>query len=232
MYERSGGMGWSEIPTLSSAHVFCGGGMFDACVTEHPSDQEWARLHGCQQASSWFGFGGPRRCTTAPNQQGTGQNPGTVYCCHQGVITEELQRREIFEQQGLDPSRPACEQPQQRTLRGQMRNDRQAAIWSIQDRLCRMGFDPGSVDGTTTNPMLLTAIHNLQRANRIPEGPVDQATLIIMGLPTSMESTIALTSIGRTGAAVAQSNVGVIAAAVGAAGFLGYAVWQYMKKRR
>jgi hypothetical protein len=79
--------------------------------------------------------------------------------------------------------------------------------------------------------MLLTAIHDLQRRNQIPEGPVDAATLIIMGLPQSIESTIALTSIGRTGAAVAEGNVGVIAAAVGAAGFLGVAVWQYMKRR-
>jgi hypothetical protein len=226
MYERKGGMGWSEIPWHSSSAVICEGGTFDACVTDHPDDQEWARLHNCEQASSWFGFGGPRRCTTAPPNN----NPGTVHCCHRGVITEEIQRREELEQYGVAPGGRVCES--RRTLRGNMRNDRQIAIWSIQDRLCRMGFDPGPVDGTTRSPMLLSAIHQLQRQNQIPEGPIDQATLLIMGLPQGIESTVALTSIGRTGAATIPSSPGVIVAAIGAAGFLGYAIWQYAKKRR
>lgn len=225
MYERNGGgMGWSEIPWYSSAAVVCGGGGFDACITGHPRDREWSRLHGCEEASSWFGIGGSRRCTTGDG------NPGTVHCCHEGVIPEEIQRQDEAAEYGVAPGQRVCEA--RRVLRGQMRNDRQMAVWSIQDRLCQMDFDPGPINGTTQSPMLLSAIHQLQRRNQIPEGPIDAATLIIMALPQSIESTVALTSIGRTGAAVAQANVGVIAAAVGAAGFLGFGVWQYMKRSR
>lgn len=229
MYERNGGMGWSEIPWHHLTQSFsCTGGRFDACVTADPRDQEWARIHECEEMPAYF-FGAPKQCTTAPNREGTGENPGTVHCCHRGVITEEHQRREEIAEYGVAQGHRVCEE--RRVLRGQMRNDRQRAIWSIQDRLCQMGFDPGPVNGTTQSAMLLGAIHELQRRNQIPEGPVDAATLVIMGLPPAFESTIALTLIGRTGAAVVPVNVGVVAAAVGAAGFLGFAAWQYVKRR-
>lgn len=223
MYERVG-MGVSEIPWYSSSAVFCGGGMFDACVTSMPRDVEWARIHGCIPSRSFFGLRGPRQCSTSEG------NPGTVQCCNRGVIREVQQQQEEAEQYGIQTGQRVCEQV--RALRGQMRNEVQQAIWDIQDRLCQAGFNPGPVDGTTRSANLLNAIHDFQRQRQIPEGPADAATLLEMGLQPNLESIIALTAIGRTGASVTQANFGVIAAAVGAAGFLGYAVWQYMKRGR
>lgn len=242
MYERSVGMGWSEVPWYAWANTQCAEGEFDACVSNTEEDQAWA------SAPAWIGgpprchqfratlTGATRNCTTAA----PGRLPGTVYCCRRTALTPEAV--EYAEEAGVQPTsygtlplfRPACET--RRSDRTLMRTEVQQALWDVQNRLCAIR-DPGPIDGTDGASAFRQAIQHVQRERGLTiTGQLDAVTLRMIGFSAAeaqrIASVVARTRVGTNPDAPPplSFNPLLIAGGVAAAGFLGFSLWMYMKK--
>jgi hypothetical protein len=118
-----------------------------------------------------------------------------------------------------------------------MRTDLQRALWDVQNRLCEIR-DPGPVDGTDRSSSLRQAIEHVQRERGLPvTGQLDAVTLRMIGFGSSesqrIAALVARTRVGTNPDAPPALNFNplLVAGAVGAAGFLGFSLWMYMKKR-
>lgn len=235
MYESDRGMGYSPAPGYVRATTpgACGAGASVYCVSNLPEDVAWrsmTRPDGRPQCQPvHMGIWG-RSCRT------TDRNEGQYYCCYD--IAPSLSTAEQIawaEEEGVPLTTRRCERD--RVNRGLMRNESQRAIWDIQERLCSQGLDPGPVSGVVTRT-LVDRVRGVQRERGITvNGQVDAVTAQAIGFGASEAQRIA--------AAVARSGIGtspdeppplafnpwLFAAAAAAAGFLGFAYYQYAKAR-
>lgn len=142
---------------------------------------------------------------------------------------------EAREELGLQPGQRQCDVD--RFDRAALRNEAQRAIWDIQDRLCQLRIEPGPVSGNASQPGLASAVESFQRQRGLPTtGQVDAATARAMGFSTAdamrIASAIMRTPVGTAPGTetMARFSTPVVAASLGAAAFLAFATYSYVKR--
>jgi hypothetical protein len=139
------------------------------------------------------------------------------------------------EELDLGPGQRVCEV--QRFDRAQLRNEAQRATWDIQDKLCQLRMDPGPVSGNPADRSLGAVIESFQRQRGLPTtGQVDAVTARAMGFSTAdatrIASAVMRTSIGTEPGTetMARFSTPVVVASLGAAAFLAFATYSYVKR--
>jgi hypothetical protein len=212
MYEyAASGLGWSDIADYPACRQYPGGGV-QKCFINSPGDRAVANRFNCIKIET---PGAETSCDT------TGGSRGERWCCPN------------IDMRTAQPLTVVCEG--ERVSKDILTTDEERMLWEVQDRLCRQGLDPGSVDGTRRYPnMLIGAIKAFQVNYNLPEtGNLDDVTLYHLGFTASQvrQMSQALAERRRWVPREAQSIAWLpIAGILVAGGFLAYAVHKFIKR--
>lgn len=228
-YERNG-LGWSDIPITTgwlfkeTTYPECGEiqprGIKKCFVMDHPDDVRCAQYSGCinldEDCETVSGRSGKAHCCPPDKPP-----PPPAECIPPGT-------RPGVTAQGL-----LCRF--QHVPFNSLGNDvRARATWTIQNKLCQIGIDPGPVDGTENNDRYRQAIREFQARRGLPvTGETDAVTLRAMGLENaqSISSSLLPDVIGDSG----MPNIlpFVMVGAFGLSGiFLTFALMKFKRSRR
>lgn len=230
-YEKNG-LGWSDIPITTGWWPFeettyprCSDVTdgIQKCFTDHPDDQRCATYSGCRELTG-------QTCETVS------QKPGTKWCCPpdkpppppapcipEGATTT-----------------PAATAQGGMTCRfhhvpfSSLQGDAEArSIWTVQNKLCQLGIDPGPVDGTENHARYHQAIREFQaRANVRVTGQPDAVTLRAMGL-TNAQSIASILNPAGIGTTMPSFLPFLMVGAFGLSGaFLFFAVKKFKRSKR
>lgn len=231
-YEKLG-LGWSDMPqtegtwpfqrtTFPTCEQVTGRGI-KKCFTSTPDDIRCAQYSGCQNLHE--------TCRTVSGTQGTAwccphdrpPPPHVAPCIPSGV------------QPGAIAQTLVCRR--QHVPFGTLRDARSRSIWTVQNKLCQLGIDPGPVDGTENNIAYRPAIRAFQARNNLPQtGEPDATTLRAMGLTNAQALANAIA--GRelppgVGTGLPSMLPYMLLGGFGLSGvFLFYALKKYKRSRR
>jgi hypothetical protein len=190
-YEKLG-MGWSDIAVTTGWWPFETTTFprceeiepegIKKCFTDDPADVQCANYSGCVELRG-------ETCQTVSGK------PGTKYCCPPDRPPPPHVAPCIPE--GATPAATAAGELQCRfdhvpfsSLAGAARA---RSIWTVQNKLCQLGFDTGRVDGTENHPRYHQAIREFQSRRGIPvTGNPDAVTLQAMDLDNAQSLAAAI----------------------------------------
>lgn len=230
-YEKLG-MGWSDMPVTTgwlfkeTTFPSCGDveNGIKKCFTDTRADLRCAEYSGCRNIRGEL-------CETV---SGT---PGAAWCCppdrppppHVALCVPE----------GTRPGAVA----QEMTCRfhhvpfSSLFDARSRSVWTVQNKLCQLGIDPGPVDGTENSSHYRPAIRAFQTQRGLPvTGQPDVVTLSAMGLTNSQSLADAISGsslLPGGGAGTTNLLPIMMIGAFGLSGvFLFYAVKKYKRSKR